>query len=1005
MPDTELFVEDFERFFAELWTPPGASTLVTPFPWQSELVRQIDHEHEWPDLVDLPTGTGKTSLLDIAVFLLALDAGRPAPERWMPRRVVLVVDRRVVVDQADVRGRKIAYDLEHPAGDLLGAVATRLRSLSGNGPALVTTVLRGGIVRDERWARRPDVPALISSTVDQVGSRLLFRGYGITPRMRPVHAGLLANDVLFLLDEVHLARPFAETLAAVARHRRSRSDDDHPLPDRWKVVELTATPTVGFERAFPAEPLDPGSHPVLARRLLARKPARLEILKVPKDDERANEQFAVGCVKLARDLLAEPHLRTVGVIVNRVDTARRIARKLADTDGGPTVVLLTGRMRSLDKDRILSTWRSRLVTGRERRDDDEALVVVATQSIEAGADFDLDGIVTECASLDALRQRFGRVDRDGRLSEASSPSMSVVAVRSTDLADGAVDPVYGEALANTWMWLSGLDVVDFGIQALAPPAVGEPELGTLVPPNPHAPVLLPLHLDRWVQTSQRSADSEPDVAAWLHGLEDSERVPDVQLVWRADLDVSLFSPEAHQAHREIVDEVKARVEACPPLSGESLGVTIGDFRRWAHGSQVDPTTSDVPGREDPTEFARDDGPTLLYLRWSGEGGVFVKASRIRPGDTVVVPATMGGLWRKNWDPNAKKAVTDLASIGSAEQRGRAVARLSPALFQMAPDELDPRQLEHETMVERRQIVAAFLSRLTAQAEDGVEAAVLRHLAKAEKKLRLRAFAERVDGTEVKRSFVVTTTERVKVSGVRSRDGGDLAPDDRGDMLSFTGVSQVVTLTAHLGGVADGVEQLARNLGLPPALVDDLRLAGALHDLGKVDSRFQRRLQGGETLVTDEILAKSPVPDTDAVARRRANELSGYPKGARHELLSLAMATDPPGPLATANDSVLVRHLIASHHGFGRYRFEPSTDLEPEVAAFRLGEHELSSPTDHLLHDLGSGVSDDFWQLIRRYGWFGMTWLESILRLADHVRSRAEQQGTVDGSDKADEVTS
>jgi CRISPR-associated endonuclease/helicase Cas3 len=158
------------------------------------------------------------------------------------------------------------------------------------------------------------------------------------------------------------------------------------------------------------------------------------------------------------------------------------------------------------------------------------------------------------------------------------------------------------------------------------------------------------------------------------------------------------------------------------------------------------------------------------------------------------------------------------------------------------------------------------------------------------------------------------------------------------------------------------------------------------------------------LVTDEILAKSSVPDTDARARRRANELSGYPKGARHELLSLAMAIDPNGPLGAANDPVLVRHLIASHHGFGRYRFEPSTDLEPEVAAFRVGEHELSSSTDHLLHDLGSGVSDNFWQMVRRYGWFGLTWLESILRLADHVRSRAEQQGTVDGGDKADEVT-
>src|SRR3546814_556369 len=148
-----LGVDDFAQFFDEVW---GVGS---PFPWQIELLHQVEEERRWPELIDLPTGSGKTSLLDIAVFLLALGADLPALDRWMPRRSVLVVDRRVIVDQAAERGARILAALQR-GGGVSDVVAARLRALSGDGPPLVTGVLRGGVERNEDWSLRPDVPAL-----------------------------------------------------------------------------------------------------------------------------------------------------------------------------------------------------------------------------------------------------------------------------------------------------------------------------------------------------------------------------------------------------------------------------------------------------------------------------------------------------------------------------------------------------------------------------------------------------------------------------------------------------------------------------------------------------------------------------------------------------------------------------------------------------------------------------------------------------------------------------
>src|SRR5260370_41843724 len=65
----------------------------TPFPWQDELLNRFANGTIDRSL-DIPTGLGKTAVM--AIWLVARATGASS----LPRRLVYVVDRRAVVDQA-----------------------------------------------------------------------------------------------------------------------------------------------------------------------------------------------------------------------------------------------------------------------------------------------------------------------------------------------------------------------------------------------------------------------------------------------------------------------------------------------------------------------------------------------------------------------------------------------------------------------------------------------------------------------------------------------------------------------------------------------------------------------------------------------------------------------------------------------------------------------------------------------------------------------------------------
>lgn len=974
-------VDVFRRFFRSIHG-------VEPFAWQLALAERVLGGGGWPEAIDVPTGLGKTAAIDVAIVSLAQQADWPPAERTAPTRVFVVVDRRLLVDQAYERARRIQAALEGSKDEVVQRVARALQHIGGGGRPLEVVRMRGGVTWSWRWISSPAQPAVVAGTVDQFGSRLLFRGYGVGERLRPIDAALCGMDSLVILDEAHLSPALVLTLEQ-ARELERRAERS-VLPRRTPLsVLLSATLRDEEVAGRDVFRLDLGAEAsdVAQRRLHARR--RLKLAEVSVTRREGPQQLARVLSGLAMGALeAEDPPERIAVVANTVATAReaflRIREDLADR---VDPYLLVGRCRGFERERLGLADSIREVFGsadpRPRRD--RPAVLVATQTIEVGADFDVDYLITEAAPLDALLQRFGRLNRLGLRESADAVCVFVPEFH-------ADTPVYGAAIVRTWDWLRGrVSAPPQRLRSTEPSLAGAPvlEIGLdavskLVDPTvlagcaaerPVVPVLVQPYLEAWARTSP-SPDPDQPVEPFLHGLD--RGMPEVSFAWRASL--------------RSLDAWRIELQALPLLAEELVEVPLWSARRFLRGQGLG-SLADLEGLTEPVdEPTASEVRRVVVRRIDGSVEWLSDPASLRPGDTVILDPSAGG--HDGWGWTA--APGHVADVADLIPRSRAAIRLRPQVLAWATGEPAGRFLAH---LDGGEIP------LTEVADTLLGQAIDMARARADGDAAARLWADHAD--KMRTRLRERTAQVVRPGGdAWTQELGLLVIDRSGTLAdhqeddeegSTSSASSPVALVQHGQRVGELARLFAERMGLPPDLAKAVEMAGRLHDVGKAEHRFQIMLHRGDPYrfeASGTVLAKSGMDPADRAAFRRARGLAGVPRNWRHEALSAAVVTRYGAIGDEDLDASLVTHLVGAHHGYSRPLFPvPDHDgpvrlVLPAELAHLTGREPASDGIEMAFQLLDWRGPRRFVQLCRRYGWWGLALLESIVRLADMAASEA-----------------
>lgn len=613
---------DFDKFFSE------ATRQGSPFPYQ----RRLAEAPELPELLQVPTGTGKT-----AAAILAWLWRRGKWPAKTPRRLVYCLPMRVLVEQT----RACAVLWLHRLGRLAGNVTmddAEQRVLHyeptwGDPGRIAVATLMGGET-DDRWRDHPEHDVILVGTQDMLVSRALNRGYAAWPQDWPIEFGLLNVDALWVMDEVQLMGPARTT--SVQLQLFSEQSHTEGFPSRqtlWMSATMGARPgstdppawmktpewdaralrvSVEGAREEGARDENDLAHDEFAKRWIAAKQLESHVstgnqprVQAPQRGKKKgtgsepapSHIWTVDSTDLMDRVIKEASvtpLRTVLVFANRVDRARSLFQALRDRGADP--LLLHARFRPRDRRSAEARLMEPAPAG--------GRIIVATQVLEAGVDLDAQALFTEVCPWPSLVQRLGRLNRRGDQKGAPAPAVvfdvEPPARREGEAANDYDERVHAETSlpydpAHVDVARQRLREVEAAGGSLSPQA-----LSTIAAPITRAgPVLRRFDLDDFFGTEPDLAGGHTDVSPFVRAL---DRDVDAYVLWRR-----LARPADDQ----------------PPV----------------HPDELCP----VPFYDLKSAFAGEDVWILTLATTKRHGAAWrrARADEVEPGDTVMVDLSAG----------------------------------------------------------------------------------------------------------------------------------------------------------------------------------------------------------------------------------------------------------------------------------------------------------------------------------------------------------------------------